>query len=39
MQSAPAPGGKRFTTARTTASTPRPNKRKQPTRRSKGRRR
>ena len=39
MQSASVPGGKRFTTARTTASTPRPNKRKQPTRRNKGRRR
>jgi len=39
MQSAPVPGGKRVTTARTTTSTPRPNKRKQPTRRKKGRRR
>jgi SecD/SecF fusion protein len=34
-----APGGRRVTTARTTASTPRPNKRKQPPRRNKGRRR
>ena len=39
MQSASVPGGKRVTTARTTTSTPRPNKRKQPTRRSRGRRR
>jgi SecD/SecF fusion protein len=38
-QSASAPGGKRVTTARTTAGTPRPTKRKQPTRRNKGRRR
>jgi len=38
-QPAPAPGGRRVTTARTTAGTPRPNRRKQPTRRKKGRRR
>jgi SecD/SecF fusion protein len=35
----PAPGGEQVITARTTASTPRPTKRKQPTHRGKGRRR
>jgi SecD/SecF fusion protein len=35
----PAPGGEQVITARTTASTPRPKRRKQPTHRSRGRRR
>jgi SecD/SecF fusion protein len=39
MEPAPAPDGKRVTTGRTTASTPRPTKRKQPPRRTRGRRR
>jgi SecD/SecF fusion protein len=38
-QPTPAAGGRRPTNARATASTPRPKRRKQPTRRSKGRRR